>query len=168
VVALGSNIEDRIHHLCFGLRSLREAGIALDVVSSVFETPPVGFLHQPPFLNMVALGATHLPPERVLSIFQRIEREAGRTPGKRNAPRTLDLDLLFYEDWIVRERDLTVPHPRWRGRSFVVVPLAEIAPGLRDPETGWQVKEIARYWPLEPGDIRAVLAPEGIQKECEE
>ena len=111
---------------------------------------------------MVAGGSTDLPPGQVLSIFQQVEREAGRTRGFRNAPRPLDLDLLFFQSKILREEGLRVPHPRWKERSFVVLPLMEIAPGLRDPETGYQVQEIAGQWPLEPTNIRIVLSPEGF------
>ena len=158
-VALGTNLGDRLGNLRFAFGRLREAGIRLETLSSVFETPPVGYEDQPPFLNMVASGFADLPPGRVLSIFQRVEREAGRTPGFRNAPRPLDLDLLFFHDRIVREEGLRVPHPRWRERSFVVLPLLEVAPELRDPETGWQVHEIADRWPLEPEAIRIVFGP---------
>jgi len=80
--------------------------------------------------------AVHLPPKEVLSIFQSVEEGTGRERGFPNAPRTLDLDLLFFKGRIVRERGICVPHPRWKERSFVVRPLVEISPHLRDPETG--------------------------------
>ena len=109
-----------------------------------------------------------LPPATVLSIFKRVERDAGRTPGPRNVPGPLDLDLLFYRRRIIREDGLRVPHPRWKDRTFVVHPLLEIEPDLRDPETGMLVRDIAECWPMEPADIRLVLSPEGFEKECEE
>ena len=168
VLALGSNLGDRLGNLCFAVQSLEGEGITLGTFSSVFQTPPIGYLDQPPFLNMVASASTDLPPQGVLSIFQRVEGKAGRTREFPNAPRTLDLDLLFFKGRIVREGGLHVPHPRWKGRSFVLRPLVEISPHLRDPETGWQVHEVARLWPLEPQEIQVVLSPEGFQKALKE
>lgn len=168
VVALGSNLGDRLGNLCCAVQGLEAEGIHLEALSSVFETPPIGYLDQPPFLNMVALASADLPPRRVLSIFQSVEERAGRKRGFPNAPRTLDLDLLFFNDRIVREGELRVPHPRWKERSFVVRPLVEIAPYLRDPETGWQVHEVAQFWPLEPKEIQVVVTPEAFKKALEE
>ena len=162
-VAFGSNLGDRVGHFCLAVRGLDEAGIHLEAFSSIFETPPIGYLDQSPFLNMVAMASTDLPPKRVLSIFQSVEEKAGRARGFPNAPRTLDLDLLFFDGRIVREGGLCVPHPRWKERSFVVRPLVEISPHLRDPETGWQVYEVAQLWPLEPREIRMVVTPEAFQ-----
>ena len=167
-VAFGSNLGDRIGHLASGVHALTEAGIMVDLCSSVYETAPVGFLEQPPFLNMVVLASGDLPPRELLSIFQSVERNAGRTPALRNGPRTLDLDLLFFGEKILRYPGLRVPHPRWKERSFVVHPLAEICPQLRDPETGLQVHEIAASWTMEPREIRIVLSPDGFQKALEE
>ncbi len=164
VLALGSNLGDRVGNLCFAVQSLEGEGILLGTFSSIFQTPPIGYLDQPPFLNMVALASTDLPPLRVLSIFQTVEERAGRTREFHNGPRELDLDLLFFKGRIVREGNLRVPHPRWKGRSFVVRPLAEISPHLRDPETGWQVHEVTRLWPMEPQEIQVVLSPEAFQK----
>ena len=168
LLAFGSNLGDRVGNLCLSVKRLETAGIHLEALSSVFETPPIGHLKQPPFLNMVASASTHLPPRGVLSIFHAVEEKAGRRREFPNAPRTLDLDLLFFDGWIVREKDLQVPHPRWRERSFVVRPLVEIAPYLRDPETGWQVHEVARFWPMEPQEIQMALSPEAFQKALRE
>lgn len=157
VLALGSNLGDRLANLCFGVRELQGAGISMGALSSVFETPAIGSSGQPPFLNMVALASTDLPPHGVLSIFHAVEKKAGRTREFPNAPRTLDLDLLFLDGRIVREPGLRIPHPRWKERSFVVRPLVEIAPDLRDPESGWQVHEVARLWPMEPREIQIAV-----------
>ncbi|MBT8398032.1 MAG: 2-amino-4-hydroxy-6-hydroxymethyldihydropteridine diphosphokinase [Gemmatimonadetes bacterium] len=168
VAALGSNLGDRLGHLCFGLRALAQAGIDLSVRSSVFETPAIGDTGRPAFLNLVASGSTDLPPATVLSIFKGVEKDAGRTLGPRNAPRPLDLDILFFHRWIIREDGLRVPHPRWKERTFVVQPLLEVLPDLRDPETGMLVGDIAERWPMEPAEIRLVLSPKDFEKECEE
>jgi 2-amino-4-hydroxy-6-hydroxymethyldihydropteridine diphosphokinase len=164
VLALGSNLGDRLGNFCFAARGLEEAGIHLEAFSSVVETPPIGYLDQPPFLNMVALASADLPPQRVLSIFQSVEEKVGRTRDFPNAPRELDLDLLFFSGRILREEGLQVPHPRWKERSFVVRPLVEVSPHLRDPETGWQVHEVARFWPMEPRELQIVLSAEGFQE----
>jgi 7,8-dihydro-6-hydroxymethylpterin-pyrophosphokinase len=95
-----------------------------------------------------------------LSIFKAVEKRAGRECGFANAPRTLDLDLVFWADRIVRESGLRVPHPRWKERSFVVGPLKELYPGFRDPETGLTVQEVARTWSLEPREIDVVMTGE--------
>ncbi|MFH1764695.1 MAG: 2-amino-4-hydroxy-6-hydroxymethyldihydropteridine diphosphokinase [Gemmatimonadota bacterium] len=168
VLALGSNLGDRLENLCSAVRDLQGTGIHLEAFSSVVETPPIGYLDQPPFLNMVASASTYLPPRRVLSIFQGVEERAGRRRDFPNAPRTLDLDLLFFRGRILREEGLRVPHRRWKERSFVVRPLAETSPHLRDPETGWQVQEVARLWPMEPQEIRIVASPEAFQEALKE
>jgi len=156
VLALGSNLGDREGYLREGVLGLSRGGVEVERVSSVYETPPVGYLQQPPFLNMVVAGGTALPPGALLELAQRLERDAGRERSFPGAPRTLDVDLIFYGERIVRGEGIRVPHPRWRMRSFVVRPLQEILPGLRDPETGWRVEEVAGLWPTEPREIRRV------------
>ncbi len=157
VVALGSNLGDRLGHLSFAVGRLEEEGFALDVLSSVFETPAVGYRNQPDFLNMVTVGRTGLDPVELLTVLQAIEEDAGRKRAFANAPRTLDLDLVFFKGRIVREAGLTVPHPRWKERSFVVRPLQSLCPDLVDPETGLRVDEVSTTWPQEPEQIREVL-----------
>jgi 7,8-dihydro-6-hydroxymethylpterin-pyrophosphokinase len=83
-----------------------------------------------------------------------VELEAGRKRPYLNAPRTLDLDLIFFGNRIVRKPGLTIPHPRWKNRSFVVRPLRSLAPGIIDPETGLTVEEVERLWSQEPHEIR--------------
>jgi len=164
IVAFGSNLGDRVGHLCFAVENLESEGILLEALSSVYETPPIGYESQPAFLNMAGLASSRLPPRQLLSIFQSVEERAGRMPAFRNGPRPLDLDLLFFGTHLVREPDLRVPHPRWKERSFVVQPLKELSPGFRDPETGWTVYEIAKHWPMEPQAIQVVMGTEGFQK----
>jgi 2-amino-4-hydroxy-6-hydroxymethyldihydropteridine diphosphokinase len=167
-VALGSNLGDRLENLRTGLRSLQRAGLAVCAWSSVYETPPIGFSDQPDFLNLVFLGESPLPPRELLSIFQAAEVEAGRVRDIPNGPRTLDVDLILFRDRIIRMDDLHVPHPRWKERRFVALPLAEVGAELRDPETGWTVGEISRSWPMEPREIRVFATPEEIQAVIEE
>ena len=137
-VALGSNLGNRE-------RILRNAATALTSrledlrLSSFHETEPIGYTDQPKFLNAAATGATALTPRDLLDGLLAIEREFGRVRSFPNAPRVLDLDLILYADLIVDEPGLTLPHPRFRERAFVLEPLAEIAPHWLDPVTGLTV-----------------------------
>jgi len=153
VVALGANLGDRLANLVFGMRRLAEEGFRFRALSSVVETPAIGYEDQPSFFNMVVVGSVELGPMDLLAHMQSIERQAGRTRDFANAPRTLDLDLVFFKGRIVREPGLRVPHPRWRERSFVVQPLRALTPQLVDPETGLTVEEVDRIWPQEPKEI---------------
>ncbi len=106
--------------------------------SSLYSTEPVGFADQPRFVNAVLALATDLSPRNLLAALLGLEDEFGRVRDARlpNGPRTLDLDLLFYDDLVLGSSGLEVPHPRLAGRAFVLVPLCEIAPHLRDPRSG--------------------------------
>jgi len=146
-IALGSNIGDRARHLDFAVSSLR---LFLDdlKVSPYYETEPVGVTGvQPPFLNAAAVGSTTRSARSVLDELLAIERERGRERPFRNAPRTLDLDLVLFGDAVIDEADLVVPHPRFRERRFVLEPLAAIAPSLIDPVTQLTVVELLNRLP---------------------
>ena len=140
-IALGSNLGDRAAHLAFALDRLRPVLGHLRV-SRFVDTEPVGVGWQPTFLNAAAVGDVTLGPRDLLEILLGIERDRGRERPFPNAPRTLDLDLILYGATIVSEPDLTIPHPRFRERTFVLGPLVEIAPHMRDPVTGRTVGEI--------------------------
>jgi 2-amino-4-hydroxy-6-hydroxymethyldihydropteridine diphosphokinase len=131
-LGLGSNLGDRRQHLAEAVRRLH-AGPALQVVkiSPVYESGPVGMTAQPDFLNLVVQVATTHAPHELLAECLRIETDLGRARGERWGPRMIDIDLLLYGDRRLNEESLTLPHPRMRERSFVLVPLAEIAPGLK-------------------------------------
>lgn len=134
-LALGSNLGDRAEHLRTGIRRLEDL-LTIERCSSVYETPAEDGSDQPDYLNMVVVGSTELSPEELLEAAMAIEVEAGRVRTVRNAPRTLDIDLVFFGDAIVRTEELTVPHPRWSRRAFVAAPLAEVWPEATDPSTG--------------------------------
>ena len=103
----------------------------LVAASSLYRTAPVGYLDQPDYVNAAAALATTLEPEALLAQLLLIENEFGRRRSIRNAPRTLDLDLLLYGDRSMQSENLTLPHPRMGARAFVLVPLAEIAPEVK-------------------------------------
>lgn len=134
-LSLGSNLGDRLANMREGLFRLRES-VEVELVSSLYETEPLGTLQQPWFLNAVAAGSTRLGPLALLREAKLIERDLGRPLNTGAGPRPIDIDLLMYDRLVLRTDELTLPHPRWRERRFVLVPLVEIAPTAVDPETG--------------------------------
>ena len=141
-IALGSNLGDRPAHLDYATSRLGSI-LGLIRVSSYFDTAPVDVPgRQPRFLNAVAMGEATLSARELLDALFEIERERGRERAVRGAARTLDLDLVLFGDQILNEPGLVVPHPRFRDRRFVLEPLAQIAPDMRDPVTGRSVREL--------------------------
>lgn len=138
-VGLGSNLGDPEELIRSALELLgAEEGIEVVRVSSLRETDPVGYEDQPRFLNGAAELMTDLPPQELLQRLLAIERSLGRVRGEgpRFGPRTIDLDLLLYDDETVQEPGLTLPHPRLHERRFALEPLAELDPGLEVPGRG--------------------------------
>lgn len=131
-VGLGANVGDPAENLRTAVRRLGKA-IAIRDVSSLYRTEPVGLRDQPFFLNAVVGGVSTLEPRDLMDLFLDIEQEMGRRPTVPMGPRTLDLDLLLYDDRVVREPGLEIPHPRMADRRFVLEPLAEIAPDVIHP-----------------------------------
>ncbi len=140
-LGLGANLGDRLHNLRQALSMLGEKA-HVECVSSVYETEPVGYADQPLFLNAVCRATTALRPRQLLKFVKAIEKKLGRTAGFRNAPRPADIDILYYDDEILHVKELTIPHPRLKERAFVLVPLAEIAADIVDPETGVSVRDM--------------------------
>ena len=138
-LGLGSNIGDRESNIQQALEQLQTDDLRLLRVSSLYETEPMGFSDQPWFLNQVAEFETELQPPQALHLIQAVEKNLGRKREIVNGPRTIDIDILLFGDVIMKTAELTIPHPRYRERRFVLEPLLELNPTLADPETGQTV-----------------------------
>lgn len=148
VIALGSNLGDRLANLREALRRLRDAGIAVVRASGVYETSPVP-PGQPDYLNAAITVETVLEPVALLAAVKQIERDLGRTAGPRWGPRPIDLDILFYGGRRVELPDLSVPHVRIAERAFVLVPLADLFGEAPLPVLGSSAGELLAALPRE-------------------
>jgi len=129
-LCLGGNTGDVAHAFADALQALDAGGAQVEQRSSVWRTPPWGKTDQPDFRNIAVIVRTHLSPRALLDLCLAIERQAGRVRLERWGPRTLDIDILTYDDVALHEPGLTIPHPRMLERAFVLAPLAEIAPQM--------------------------------------
>ncbi len=136
-IALGSNLDDPKAQLLRAFDDLNALPqTRLIARSSLYLSAPVGYLEQPPFVNGVAAVETGLPPHRLLDALLALEQRRGRVRDRRHGPRTLDLDVLLYDELQCHEHGLTLPHPRMHERAFVLLPLLEIAPACVVPGLG--------------------------------
>ena len=142
-LGLGSNLGNRRDNLDRALDFLSQR-LRIGKVSSIYDTEPVGNINQPRFLNLVCQAYTTLSPIELLALVKGIENKLGRVPSKSNAPRPIDIDILFYGDQVIETPELIVPHPRLAERAFVLIPLAEIAPELVHPVSGKTIEELKR------------------------
>src|SRR5271165_2778871 len=141
-IGLGSNLGDRQGNLARAIEHLRRA-VHIQRVSPVYETVPVGYAQQPDFLNCACVGRTELGPRELRAALASIERQIGRTASFPMGPRTIDLDILLYDDLVLREAELSIHHPRMAERAFVLAPLNDIAPEAVEPVSGRRIRELA-------------------------
>lgn len=143
-IALGSNLGDPYHTLVSAMDRLDAmADIQVTARSPLYQTAPVG-PPQPDYLNACVTLLTALPPQDLLHRLLGLEADYGRVRQERWGARTLDLDIILYDDQIVAEDFLHLPHPRFRERAFVLVPLADIAPDWIDPITGQTIQTLCQ------------------------
>jgi 2-amino-4-hydroxy-6-hydroxymethyldihydropteridine diphosphokinase len=142
-LSLGSNLGERERYLQQALHHLHgHPQITLTQYSSIYESDPVGNIDQDLFLNMVVHGETTLIPEGLLELTQSIEWDLGRIRDVHWGPRTIDIDILLYNNKRMVTEALVIPHPRMTERAFVLLPLAEIAPNCTIPEEGKTIQEL--------------------------
>jgi 2-amino-4-hydroxy-6-hydroxymethyldihydropteridine diphosphokinase len=140
-LALGTNLGNRTDNLRAAIDSLPPS-VVVQQTSRIYETPPWGVTDQPAFLNMVLQGKTHLSPLELLAYLKDLETKLGRTPAIRWGPRLIDMDILFYDDLVLRVPGLTIPHPQLHERPFVIVPLMDLAPDLVHPVLGSSIRAL--------------------------
>ena len=142
IIAFGSNMGNRRENIQKALEKMEHIGLNLIKTSTIIETEPYGYLDQDSFLNGACIVDTVLSPKELLYQLLAIEQELGRKREIRWGPRIIDLDIIFYEDQIIREKDLIIPHPDAHNRTFVMEPISEIAPFFVHPIYKKTVREI--------------------------
>jgi len=140
-LALGTNLGDRLANLLAAWAALPPLAVVRQS-SPIYETPPWGLTDQPVFLNMVLKGDTSLTPQELLKQVKLLETKLGRVPAVRWGPRQIDMDILFFDDLVLDSPELTLPHPHLHERAFVLVPLADLAPGLYHPVLHQTIREL--------------------------
>ena len=140
-LGLGSNLGDRSANLGEAIRRLAPQALVASE-SPIYETPPWGEENQPAFLNMAVKANTDLPPMDLRNHVKQIEADMGRVPSYRWGPRSIDIDILLYDDLILNSPRLIIPHPRMHERGFVLVPLDAIAGGVMHPVLKLSVHEL--------------------------
>lgn len=130
LIGLGSNIDDRQKNIITAIQKLsKHQGVSIEKISSLYETKPVGVTAQPDFLNGAISIVTNLTPYQLLEVCLNVECQMGRIRDQRWGPRNIDIDILVYDDYVIEDAALQIPHPRLHERSFVLIPLREIAGG---------------------------------------
>jgi 2-amino-4-hydroxy-6-hydroxymethyldihydropteridine diphosphokinase len=146
-LALGSNIGDRKEQLRNAIAGLNAADVRVARCASLYSTQPREVEDQPWFLNTAIEVRTQLPPQELLQVCLGLERAAGRIRDRSKGPRPVDIDILIYKAEILETPELTIPHPRFRVRRFVLEPMAEIAPDLPDPVCGLTMQQLLDLCP---------------------
>ncbi|MCX7944982.1 MAG: 2-amino-4-hydroxy-6-hydroxymethyldihydropteridine diphosphokinase [Deltaproteobacteria bacterium] len=140
-LSLGSNLGNRYENIRKAAYLLNSNNICISTSSSLYETKPYGIVHQPNFLNVVFKCISDLEPTNLLRTIKNIEMSIGRSKNIRWGPRIIDIDILLYDNLIVKTDELTIPHSELKKRDFFLVPLLEIDSNIIDPETGLPLKK---------------------------
>ena len=141
-LGLGSNVGDRESMLRYAIGALDSQRLQIRRLSPVYETEPMDMPNQRWFLNMVGEAETDMFPLQLLHRVARVETQLGRRREQAKGPRTIDIDILLFGNFVMSTRELEIPHPRFHLRRFVLAPLADLAPDLRDPVTRKTVREL--------------------------
>ncbi|MGN1387164.1 MAG: 2-amino-4-hydroxy-6-hydroxymethyldihydropteridine diphosphokinase [Bacillus sp. (in: firmicutes)] len=151
-ISLGSNMDDRLSYLKGAIEELhKDEHISINKISSIYETDPVGYTNQGNFLNIVVKLETDYEAEQLLQKCLQIELELGRERKIRWGPRTIDLDILLYNQDNIETDDLSVPHPRMHERAFVIIPLLEIEPNIELPAMELPLQKVLEHIPDKEG-----------------
>ncbi len=156
-LGMGSNRGDRLSNLRRAMEELGKVGVHVERASSFYRTEPVDFGPQTWFLNCAVEATTALLPMQLLKAAKSVERTLGRRPGVNKGPRPIDIDILLYENVVVRTAALTIPHERMNTRRFVLIPLRELAPDIRHPVSIRTVAELLQDAP----DLSQVIRYKG-------
>jgi 2-amino-4-hydroxy-6-hydroxymethyldihydropteridine diphosphokinase len=138
---LGTNQGARIRNLRAAQAEIRRNRIKIIKKSSIYRTPPWGKEDQPGFLNQALQVGSNRPPAELLRVLKQIEKKLGRKRGSKWGPRLIDIDILFYDERIVKSRNLTIPHPYFEQRAFAILPMAELSPNFKDPRSARRMKD---------------------------
>lgn len=141
-LVLGSNVGNRADNIQEAIEELKNCGLTILKESSLYNTAPWGYIEQSDFLNMALECSTNLCPYSLLKEIKDIEKKMGRKETIRYGPRIIDIDIIFYNNLIVKSEQLTIPHPLMHKREFVLKPLCEIAPDFIHPELKLSVKQL--------------------------
>jgi len=155
-IGVGSNEGDRLAHISQALRRLQAtSGVRVIQMATICETAPIGGPPQGPYLNTVVELETDIPPHQLLPVLQAVEQQLGRKPStERWGPRPIDLDVLLYDEQVIKTPELTIPHPRMHERRFVLEPLMQLAPQLLHPVLKRSIAELfAQTVPLGPVEL---------------
>lgn len=163
LLGIGSNLGERLQNVGMAVTGLQREGLRICRLSSIYESQPVGYSGQSDFLNCVCEVETSLTPERLLQVCQKTEADLGRVRTTRWAARSMDIDILYFGQWIIRTPELAVPHPRIHLRKFVLLPLCEIDPWFVDPLQGVTIRTLleecpAFYW-VRPAGLQSPVDP---------
>jgi 2-amino-4-hydroxy-6-hydroxymethyldihydropteridine diphosphokinase len=142
-LGLGSNLGDKRNNLYYAINEIRKYGlITIEKISSFYKTSPSGQKNQPDFINAVIQLKTELTPEGLLFVAKSIEKKMGRIKFIKWGPRKIDIDIILYNDLVIKKHGLIIPHPEAKNRLFVIEPLMEIAPELVFPGTDCKISEM--------------------------